>query len=321
MIPYSFFAETKIKSFVYKRELHKQANNLEELGETILSFLDYSWAKERIKQSKIFDQIYREKGCGFMDYYDPNYPSQLRNIYDPPIVLFYWGNPEILRGPFYAVVGTRKASAVSLFATRKTVEFLKESGYGIVSGMALGIDREAMDTSIHCNMPTLGVLGTPVYIEYPYSNRLLYKKMKSNSLNCLISELLPLEHYAKWTFPKRNRIITGIAERVYLMETPTKSGAMSSAQNAIDQNKDVLVFSNTKQSFNQGGDSLIEDGAESFGLNDLGLTGEIKHITDLIEVNSPSSHSAWLEYSTKLSNTNQQTVQHLGNGYYYIFKV
>lgn len=352
MIPFSFFADTKLRAFIYKREFQKQCKTLEELAEKVISFMDTIFIKEKINESQEMDRLYLEKSCGFIDFYHHLYPPQLREIYDPPLVLYYLGNPEILSLNYSAIVGTRKASVVSLFSTRKLVDVLRNNftlssnesllenkslhttskhfkdsseemqSLGIVSGMALGIDKEAMQTAIDLNLPTLGVLGTPAYVEYPFGNLKLYKQMKAYEKGCLISELLPLDRYAKWTFPMRNRIITGIAQKVYLMETPAKSGAMSSANNALDQNKEIYIFSDPRQENNKGGDDLIADGANSFGLQDLGIQGEIRHITDLekdLKLNSnKKALSAWDSYSSFIKSSESSQVESLGSGYYFI---
>ncbi|MCZ8237898.1 MAG: DNA-protecting protein DprA [Leptospiraceae bacterium] len=325
MIPYSFFADSKLRTFVFKNNLQKEFHSLEDLGDKIISYMDNHWVQEQLEQSRIMDKVYLDKSCGFIDYYHDYYPSQLREIYDPPLVLYYLGNPQILKLEYSAIVGTRKASIVSLFATRKLVERIAQESpgpLGIVSGMALGIDKEAMQTAINLNLPTLGVLGTPAYMEYPFGNSLLYANMKAYDQACLVSELLPLDRYAKWTFPMRNRIITGIANKVYLMETPSKSGAMSSANNALDQNKEIFIFSDRRQENNIGGEQLINDGATRFGWEDLGIKGEIKHITEIESLDCKSSQietgSAWESYSIFKKSSNTSQIENLGSGFYFI---
>jgi len=160
-------------------------------------------------------------------------------------------------------------------------------------------------------------LGTPVYAEYPYSNRNLYTKMKNSKNGLLVSELLPYDHYAKWTFPMRNRIITGIAESVYLMETPSQSGAMSSANNAIAQNKEIFIFDHPIQFNNEGGKTLVNDGANSIQFLDLGIRGEIYHITELLE---KSKHRLYQDLIVQLRLDEESgKAKNLGGGYYFIF--
>jgi len=179
----------------------------------------------------------------------------------PPLVLFVTGNPDLLQENWVAVVGTRKASPLSLKATEYLVRNFIPKDCGIVSGLALGIDRAAMIQSIEMGRLTLGVLGTSIEREYPFTNRSLYKKMKSSPNCILVSEYLPHTKYFKWTFPMRNRVITGISEAVFLMEAPMRSGAISSAKSALQQNREIYVFNHKFQYDNSGGQSLIEEGA------------------------------------------------------------
>ncbi|WCL49883.1 DNA-processing protein DprA [Leptospira sp. GIMC2001] len=342
---YSFFGKSNVRTFIYKNGLLDKAKSLHELGELVLNYLDRKIAQEWILEGERCDEIYKSKGATFVSYYDPLYPNLLKEIYDPPLVLFCIGSIEVLKSDFIAIVGTRKASPVSLFATNQLVHSifidslknqlnrdstciqqdffhevnLKDSlgGKGIVSGMALGIDREAMATAIDLGLPTLGILGTPVYTEYPYSNRSLYAKMKNSKNGLLVSELLPYDHYAKWTFPMRNRIITGIAKSVYLMETPAQSGAMSSANNAIEQNKEIFIFDHPIQFNNDGGKNLLEDGANPIQFPDLGIRGNIFHITELM---NQSKYQLYQDLVVQLKlDENSGKAKNLGGGYYFIF--
>lgn len=321
-IPYSFFALGIVKRFVYKQNLLEGMNSLEELGRKILEYVDPRESKQWLDEGENCDRIYREKGVEFIDIFHPHYPPLLRFIFDPPLVLYALGNTEILSGRFWSIVGTRKASPVALFASRLLVRSLscseanvKES-LGIVSGMALGIDKEAMQTSLDMGLPTVGVLGTPVYKEYPYANKNLFMKIKKSSTGVLLSELLPYDNYAKWTFPMRNRIITGISESVYLMETPEKSGAMSSANNAIQQNKDLFVFQHPYLYRNGGGDGLVNEGAESIQLRDMGFRGEIVHSESLIQKDPRDPLSTLASLKAREAN---QEAESLGDGFYCIF--
>lgn len=298
--------------------MREQFTNLEELGRWILNSTDYETGKEWLEEGTRCDEVYSHKGVIFIDYYHPLYPPLLREIYDPPLVLFCLGNVELLRSDWDAIVGTRKASFISIFATQKLVEMNRFDLQAIVSGMALGIDREAMEVALDSNLPTLGVLGTPVHMEYPIGNRSLYLRMKSSSMGLLVSELLPYDNYAKWTFPKRNRIITGISSRIFLMEAPIQSGAMSSAHSAIEQNKDLYVFDHELQSRNDGGKSLILDGANELKLGDIIKEGNIENI--FRQSGSNNIAESELERLAKIKKMEGLgRAQALGSGFYYIF--
>ncbi|HMZ66118.1 MAG TPA: DNA-processing protein DprA, partial [Leptospiraceae bacterium] len=160
---------------------------------------------------------------------------------------------------------------------------VKSNQLGIVSGVATGIDRTAMLSSLNANIPTIGVLGTGLEKEYPFQNKDLYKKIKSSDHGLLISEMRIGETIGKWSFPRRNRIITGISKLLILMEAPIKSGAMSSVAHAIEQGREVLVFDEPELLYNEGGRKLIEEGATKLTLSDLKKSPDsFFHISEII---------------------------------------
>lgn len=318
---FSLFAIAHVKSFILKNRLHKQAKSLFELEGLLRRYSDSKAFKDWQEEGKRCDVIYRNQGIEFVDFYSDFYPQELKEIYDPPLVLFILGDPKVLRYDFHAIVGTRKASPISLLATSRLVEKIHQeesSVMGIVSGMALGIDREATACALDCDLPILGVLGTPAYSEYPFANKNLYKRMKSSVNAVLLSELLPYDNYAKWTFPMRNRIITGIAKRIYLMETPMKSGAVSSANSALDQNKDIIVFDHELQFDNIGGQYLIQDGAEKLFLEQLFESGRIVHLSEGMPESAGNNSQLNLLAEIKAKEV-EGRAKNLGNGYYFIF--
>lgn len=305
------FALPLIRNFLYKAGWYKNLSDPDDVLSRVEKYMDRSSWQESLRSAESFDAQYQKHGVKFIDYYSDDYPDRLREIYDPPLVLFCLGNTEVLNSTvFYAIVGTRKASPVSLFATRLFVERIAGTTQrpGVVSGMALGIDREAMDTALENGMPVVGVLGTAVHKEYPQANKNLYAKMKSNVNACLVSEYLPLDNYGKWTFPMRNRIITGMAIATVLMEAPAKSGGLSSANNAIQQNRDLVVFDHPTLKDNMGGRFLLDDGAIALELSGMGFEGEIVHIADAPEMLAEYKKREMLG-----------TSKHLGGGYYAIF--
>lgn len=272
-IPKSAYASQPIKSIL--RNLfknHQLPYNKPEFTEELDRYLWDSLDKKQmlwLDDYKEMDQYYSQLGVKFVFFWDNEYPILLREIPDPPFVLFVLGDINYLKYNWWAVVGTRKASIVSLFATQKFVERCVPNGVGLVSGVALGIDREAMLTAINHGIPTIGVIGTSLDKEYPYQNRDIYKLLKTKSNTLIISEYLPNTNLSKWTFPMRNRIITGIAEKVFIMESPLKSGAMSSANSAIQQNKEIWIFDHVSLKNNSGGKSLINDGANILQWEDI----------------------------------------------------
>ncbi len=261
MFPYSIYATPIVRKIFRKLPFWKFSGSKEDLDKVILEFLDAKSKEEIFALSKRMDELHNSWNVHSLLIWDERYPKILKEIYDPPLVLFVTGNPDLLQENWVAVVGTRKASPLSLKATEYLVRNFIPKDCGIVSGLALGIDRAAMIQSIEMGRLTLGVLGTSIEREYPFTNRSLYKKMKSSPNCILVSEYLPHTKYFKWTFPMRNRVITGISEAVFLMEAPMRSGAISSAKSALQQNREIYVFNHKFQYDNSGGQSLIEEGA------------------------------------------------------------
>ncbi|BDA77743.1 hypothetical protein LPTSP3_g06730 [Leptospira kobayashii] len=205
----------------------------------------------------------RNRDIQLVSIYDSEYPGYLKEIYDPPLVLAVRGNKEVLKKDLISIVGTRKASPISRLATKLIIEKLKSenANLAIVSGMALGIDRETFVSALELGIPVLGVLGTCMDQEYPPGNRDLYKKVKEDPNSCLVTEFVLKTEPAKWTFPKRNRVISGLSLHVYIMESGKKSGTISTAMSALSQNREIHVFDHPLQSDNSGGKNLLNDGA------------------------------------------------------------
>ncbi len=192
---------------------------------------------------------------------DEAYPSMLRNIIDPPLVLYYRGVlPDFDRELAIGIVGTRKASAYGLSTARKLGRQIAAYGGLVVSGMAEGIDAMAIWGALDAGKTAVGVLGNGVDRVYPRCNRELYRKMEQKG--CLISEYPPGTAPDRWNFPKRNRIISGLSCGVLVVEAPQKSGALITARQALEQGRDVFVVpGNIGISTCEGSNALLKDGA------------------------------------------------------------
>ena len=192
---------------------------------------------------------------------DGAYPAKLKNIDDPPVVLYYKGRiPDLDGRPAIAVVGTRKASAYGLTTAKRMGYQIGRSGGIVVSGMAYGIDGMAMSGALTAGAAVVGVLGCGVDIVYPLSNRGLFAD--TEKFGCIFSEFAPGTPPQKWNFPRRNRIISGISNGVLVVEAPEKSGALITAGAAADQGRDVFVVpGNIDMPSFVGSNRLLRDGA------------------------------------------------------------
>lgn len=173
-------------------------------------------------------------------YGDEMYPGRLRNISDPPVVLYCKGTiPDLDTVPGIGVVGTRKASAYGITTARQLGWQLARCGGAVISGMALGIDAAAMDGALKAGGTVVGVLGCGAEQVYPKANRSLFEAMEESG--CILSEFPPGTPPNKWNFPRRNRIISGLSCGVLVVEAPEKSGSLITAHQAAEQGRDVFV--------------------------------------------------------------------------------
>ncbi len=202
-----------------------------------------------------------EKNIKILTYADADYPERLRNIADPPLVLYYKGRlPDCDEMPLIGVVGTRRATAYGLTTAKRMGYQIASCGGIVVSGLAFGIDGMAMAGALMAGSPVIGVLGCGADVVYPMSNRHLFEDVERNG--CILTEFPPGTPPKRWNFPRRNRIISGLSCGVLVVEAPEKSGALITAQQAADQGRDVFVVpGNIDVSSCAGSNALLRDGA------------------------------------------------------------
>ena len=203
----------------------------------------------------------REKGIHILTFQDAAYPARLKNIPDPPMVLYYKGSlPAFDELPVIGVVGTRRASAYGLTAAKRLGYQIAACGGCVVSGMATGIDGTAMKGALTAGGTVVGVLGCGADIVYPASNRWLYAD--TEKYGCILSEFPPGTPPVGRNFPRRNRIISGLSCGVLVVEAPEKSGALITARLSADQGRDVFVVpANIDVESAMGSNALMRDGA------------------------------------------------------------
>lgn len=228
--------------------------SLTQVGAEALCDKDLTHAKEILNDCV-------EKGIQICTFHDGAYPARLKNIPDPPLVLYYKGNLAGLdSSPVIGVVGTRKASAYGLTTSKKMGYQIAKCGGILVSGLAEGNDGSAMTGALTAGGMVVGVLGSGVDVVYPPMHRSLYRDTEKNG--CLISEFPPKTPPYKWNFPKRNRIISGLSNGVLVVEAPYKSGSLITAREAADQGRDVFVVpGNIDVPTFHGSNALLRDGA------------------------------------------------------------
>ncbi len=190
------------------------------------------------------------------------FPKELKQISMPPKRLYCIGKLELLNNPKkVAIVGSRKMSTYGKWVTDTISAELSENGVTVVSGMAMGVDAVAHKAAMDKKGNTIAVLGCGVDICYPAINRGLYEKLKKTGL--IISEYPPQAEVRRWTFPERNRIIAGLCELTIVTEAGLNSGALITAELAMDANRRVMaVPANINSLYSIGSNKLIYDGAE-----------------------------------------------------------
>lgn len=207
----------------------------------------------------------RKKKIHILTFHDSGYPRKLKNIPDPPIVLYYKGTlPDLDGTPVIGVVGTRKASGYGLQTARRLGYQIARCGGILVSGLAKGIDAQSMHGALAADGPLVGVLGGGADVVYPAENRALFAD--TGNYGCLISEYPPGTRPFPQNFPRRNRIISGMSDGVLIVEAPVKSGALITAGLAADQGRDVFVVpANVDVESSQGSNALLRDGGIAVG--------------------------------------------------------
>ena len=192
---------------------------------------------------------------------DDEYPKKLKNIYDPPAVLYVSGEmPDVDNMMTLGVVGTRKASPYALNCARVISKGIARCNGIIVSGGALGVDTASHEGALSANGKTIVVLGCGLACNYLSTNNDL--RRKASMSGAVISEYPPDTPATKFTFPPRNRIISGLSDGVYVVEAGDRSGSLITASYATDQSRDLFATpaSIFDEGFN-GTNRLIEDGA------------------------------------------------------------
>ena len=192
------------------------------------------------------------------------YPEQLRNIYNPPLKIYILGNKDLLKQKGIAVVGTRDATEYGKKVAFQISKKLSEKGINIISGLALGIDTCAHLGTLYSDSAgkTIAVLGSGLDNIYPKQNINLAKKIIKNG-GCIISEYPLGSKPEKLNFPKRNRIISGLSNGVVVVEAGVKSGALITADLALEQGKDVFAIpGNILNTESIGTNNLIKQGAK-----------------------------------------------------------
>jgi DNA processing protein len=192
---------------------------------------------------------------------DTDYPKSLLDTADPPLMLYAKGRIELLSLPSLAVVGSRNATTQGVINAEKFSEVLSQAGLTIVSGLALGIDTAAHQGGLRGPGGTVAVIGTGADIVYPARNRSLAHQIAAGG--CIVSEYSLGTPAIAANFPRRNRIISGLAQGVLVVEAAAQSGSLITARMAAEQGRDVFAIPGSIHSpLSKGCHLLIKQGAK-----------------------------------------------------------
>ncbi len=251
--------------------LEKKFGSLDELYRAIAFERDnklFSAEEKKSASATTAKQLYEllnycnENGIGIVLYNDEYYPERLRAIHNPPILLFYKGERELLREKYIvSIVGTRNPSEYSLGITEKISASLAKNGIPVASGFAIGTDITAHMSAVRAGGKTLAVLGAGIGCKYPVNNMQYADEIERNGI--FISEYFPNTSAKPQNFLMRNRILSGMSIGVAVIEAAEKSGSLNTASHAVSQGKDIWVVPTHDITSERyiGNSHLLRDGA------------------------------------------------------------
>lgn len=191
---------------------------------------------------------------------DSIYPLELKEIYNPPVLLFYQGNIELLSKPKLAVVGARQASQIGCQSVKKIIKETNNQ-FVIVSGLARGIDTAAHVSALKNGGSSIAVIGSGLDVYYPTENKKLQEYMSYNHL--VLSEYFTGEQPLKFHFPERNRIIAGLCQGIVVAEAKMRSGSLITCERALEEGREVFAIpGNIIDGKSDGCHHLIQEGAK-----------------------------------------------------------
>ena len=218
--------------------------------------------KEAFKRAeKELAGVQKIAGCSLLNWTDPEYPQTLLQIYDPPVMLYVRGDPQVLNLPSISIVGTRRPTLYGTQMAQRLGRDLAARGLVIVSGMARGIDAIGHQGAMDAHGRAIGVLGTGIDVCYPKENKKLYEKVLERG--AIISEFPLHTHPAPENFPVRNRIVAGIPLGIVVVEGAQYSGSLITARLGMEFGREVFgVPGNVTQPVSFAPNLLIKQGAK-----------------------------------------------------------
>lgn len=232
--------------------------------------------------------------------FDAHYPELLRQIHQPPWVLYAMGRLDLLQGPCISMVGTRTPTSYGRMVAYKLARELAEHGWVVVSGMARGIDSEAHKGALQSQGGTIAVLGCGIDQIYPPENKWLYEEIAQKGL--VLSEYPPGTPVHAGLFPQRNRLISGLSLGTVVVEAASRSGALITADFALEQSREVFAVPGPIYNVQSSGtNQLIKEGAKM-------VTGVHDILEEYAFAGKPSSAS----HAARLTAEENRLLSHIG---------
>lgn len=235
-----------LKLFNYFNDIERAFNatsdelkNIE--GLSIKKTENFLRLRDKTDPDKIISKV-TDKNIKYLTFDSENYPEMLKNIDNPPAVLYYKGDLSLINfEKTLAVVGSRKTSKYAKDALNLILSGLKDTDICIVSGLASGIDTAAHLAALENNLKTIGVIASGFDYTYPAANKELYKKIE-NGNGVIFTEYFPTFEPLKFRFPQRNRIVSGLSYGTLVAEASIKSGALITANLTLDQGRELMCI-------------------------------------------------------------------------------
>ena len=242
-------------------------------AESILAFSDWAKVDDILEKTE-------KIGAQIVDQASAWYPKLLKQIFDPPLLLWVKGNPEVLDTQSIAIVGTRRPTHYGRDYCAKLTKQLLSAHVTIISGLAYGIDAVAHQTTVDDGGKTVAVLGSGVDRIYPSRHLNLASKIIENG-GAVMSEFPPGTKPDAQNFPVRNRVISGMSLGTLVIESGEEGGSMITARLALDQNREVFAVPHSLQNSNgQGGNTLIQKGGAKLVKNAEDVLEELRPAFD-----------------------------------------
>lgn len=265
-------------------------------------------AEKNLAQAEMVLESCKRQNIKILGILDERYPQRLKNIYDPPAVLYIRGNlPDFNRLPAIAVVGQRKVTPYGKMAADQLGYHLSKRGVIVVSGMAEGTDGAAHTGALKGSTPTVAVFGTAIDQCYPAFHGGLLREILRHG--AAISEYPPGKRGHASFFPQRNRIISGLCLGTVVVEAPKKSGSLITAARALDQGRDVFaVPANFDAASSEGCNALIQSGAKLIcGVDDI--LEEYQGLYDFTPVEKPVRQPKSKEPAAPIASPKPETLE------------